>query len=48
VTISPHAAGHTEEAHFAQGHAMVDEIVRLLRREPLHHEVSRAMLDRMA
>jgi phosphoglycerate dehydrogenase-like enzyme len=48
VTISPHAAGHTEEAHFAQGQAMVDEIGRLLRREPLQHEVSRAMLDRMA
>ncbi|MBX5048491.1 hydroxyacid dehydrogenase [Rhizobium lentis] len=48
VTISPHAAGHTEEAHLAQGRAMVDEIGRLLRREPLHHEVSRAMLDRMA
>ncbi|EJT02025.1 hydroxyacid dehydrogenase [Rhizobium sp. CCGE 510] len=48
VTISPHAAGHTEEAHLAQGQAMVDEIGRLLRREPLHHEVSRAMLDRMA
>ena len=48
VTISPHAAGHTEEAHFAQGQAMVDEIGRLLRREPLHHEVTRAMLDRMA
>ena len=48
VTISPHAAGHTEEAHFAQGQAMVDEIGRLLRQEPLHHEVTRAMLDRMA
>lgn len=48
VTISPHAAGHTEEAHFGQGQAMVDEIGRLLRREPLHHEVTRAMLDRMA
>jgi phosphoglycerate dehydrogenase-like enzyme len=48
VTISPHAAGHTEEAHLSQGQAMVDEIGRLLRREPLHHEVSRAMLDRMA
>lgn len=48
VTISPHAAGHTEEAHFAQDQAMVDEIGRLLRQEPLHHEVSRAMLDRMA
>ncbi|PDT04177.1 hydroxyacid dehydrogenase [Rhizobium chutanense] len=48
VIISPHAAGHTEEAHFAQGQAMVDEIGRLLRREPLHHEVTRAMLDRMA
>ncbi|SCB58158.1 Phosphoglycerate dehydrogenase [Rhizobium aethiopicum] len=48
VTISPHAAGHTDEAHFAQGQAMVDEIGRLLRGEPLHHEVSRSMLDRMA
>jgi phosphoglycerate dehydrogenase-like enzyme len=48
VTISPHAAGHTEEVHLSQGQAMVDEIGRLLRREPLHHEVSRAMLDRMA
>ncbi|MDO3435065.1 hydroxyacid dehydrogenase [Rhizobium sp. CBN3] len=48
LTISPHTAGHTEEAHFAQGQAMVDEIGRLLRREPLRHEVTRAMLERMA
>lgn len=48
VTISPHAAGHTEEGHFNQGRAMVEEIGRHLRGEPLHHEVSRAMLASMA
>jgi phosphoglycerate dehydrogenase-like enzyme len=48
VTISPHAAGHTEEGHFNQGRAMVAEIGRHLRGEPLQHEVSRAMLARMA
>jgi phosphoglycerate dehydrogenase-like enzyme len=48
VTISPHAAGHTEEGHLNQGRAMVEEIGRHLRGEPLRHEVSRAMLDSMA
>lgn len=48
VTISPHAAGHTEEGHRSQGQAMVDEIARHLRNEPLRHEVSRAMLENMA
>lgn len=48
VTISPHAAGHTEEGHFSQGQAMVEEIGRHLRGEALHHEVSAAMLARMA
>jgi phosphoglycerate dehydrogenase-like enzyme len=48
VTISPHAAGHTEEGHFSQGRAMVEEIGRHLRGEPLRHEVSKAMLASMA
>ncbi len=48
VTISPHAAGHTEEGHFNQGRAMVEEIGRHLRGEPLRHEVSKAMLASMA
>jgi phosphoglycerate dehydrogenase-like enzyme len=48
VTISPHAAGHTEEGHHSQGQAMVDEIARHLRDEPLRYEVSRAMLETMA
>jgi phosphoglycerate dehydrogenase-like enzyme len=48
LTISPHAAGHTEEGHLNQGRAMVEEIGRHLRGEPLRHEVSRAMLDSMA
>ena len=48
VTISPHAAGHTEEGHLNQGRTMVEEIGRHLRGEPLRHEVSRAMLDSMA
>lgn len=48
VTISPHAAGHTDDGHLNQGRAMVEEIGRHLRGEPLRYEVSRAMLDSMA
>lgn len=48
VIISPHAAGHTEEGHLNQGRAMVEEIGRHLRGEPLRHEVSKAMLASMA
>jgi len=48
VVLSPHVAGHTEETHLRQGQAMVDEIVRLLRGEPLRYEVSRELLAVMA
>ena len=36
VTTSPHRAGYTVEAHLRNGDAMVDEVGRWLRGEPLH------------
>jgi phosphoglycerate dehydrogenase-like enzyme len=48
VVLSPHMAGHTEETHRRQGQAMVDEIVRFLRAEPLRYEVSRELFAVMA
>ena len=48
VTISPHAAGHTDDSHFKQGREMVEEIERFLIGDPLRHEISRSMLETMA
>ena len=48
VILSPHAAGHTVDTYHRQGAAMVDEISRLVRGEPLRYEISAAMLPSMA
>ena len=48
VVLSPHMAGHTEETHLRQGQAMVDEIVRFIRGEPLRYEVSQELFAVMA
>ncbi|HKA10219.1 MAG TPA: hydroxyacid dehydrogenase [Candidatus Dormibacteraeota bacterium] len=48
VVLSPHVAGHSEETHYAQGQAMVDEIGRFLRGEPLRYEVTAELLAVMA
>lgn len=45
VIISPHRAGYTVEAHLRNGDAMVDEVGRWLRGEPLQFEITR---DRVA
>lgn len=45
VFLSPHAAGHTVDTHLRQGQAMVDEVRRLVQREPLHYEIA---VDRLA
>ncbi|MGO1489215.1 MAG: hydroxyacid dehydrogenase [Arachnia sp.] len=43
TVISPHNAGHTVDAHHAQGDAMVDEVERFLSGAPLRYEVSADM-----
>ncbi len=48
VVLSPHVAGHSEETHHGQGQAMVDEVGRFLRGEPLRYEVSPELLAVMA
>jgi phosphoglycerate dehydrogenase-like enzyme len=48
VILSPHAAGHTLDTYQRQGQAMVDEVHRLLRGEPLRYEIIPAMLPAMA
>jgi phosphoglycerate dehydrogenase-like enzyme len=48
VILSPHAAGHTIDTYHRQGQAMVDEVRRLLRGEPLRHEITPEMLRTMA
>lgn len=48
VVLSPHLAGHTDETYFRQGQAMVDEVQRFLRGEPLRYEITAAMLPVMA
>jgi phosphoglycerate dehydrogenase-like enzyme len=37
--ITPHEAGHTVDTHSRQGMAMVDEVERFLRGEPLQHRI---------
>jgi len=46
--ISPHSAGHTLDSHTRQGAAMVDEIVRYLRKEPLRYAVPATAVDVLA
>ncbi len=48
VILSPHSAGHTTDTYLRQGEAMVDEVRRYLRGEPLVFEVSAHMLPTMA
>jgi phosphoglycerate dehydrogenase-like enzyme len=48
TVISPHVAGHTIETHLAQGSAMVEEVTRFLRAEPLKYEISPSMVASMA
>jgi len=48
VLLSPHAAGHSTDTYLQQGQAMVDEVRRYLGGEPLHFEVTPAMLATMA
>jgi phosphoglycerate dehydrogenase-like enzyme len=48
VLLSPHIAGHTCETHRRQGQAMIDEVRRFLRGEPLRYEVTPAMMATMA
>ncbi|WP_020574408.1 hydroxyacid dehydrogenase [Actinopolymorpha alba] len=46
--ISPHTAGHTLDSHRRQGDAMVSEIVRFLRKEPLRYAVPAASVTVLA
>lgn len=48
VILSPHAAGHTIDTYHQQGQAMVDEVRRLTRGEPLRYEITPEMLKAMA
>ena len=46
--LSPHAAGHTADTYRRQGAAMVEEVRRLVRGEPLRYEIPAAALPTMA
>jgi phosphoglycerate dehydrogenase-like enzyme len=46
--VSPHSAGHTVDSHLRQGAAMVDEIERFLRNEPLRYAVASESVDVLA
>jgi phosphoglycerate dehydrogenase-like enzyme len=48
AVISPHSAGHTLDSHRRQGDAMVAEIERFLRKEPLRYAVSAAQVAVLA
>lgn len=48
VLLSPHLAGKTIDTYLRQGQAMVDEVGRFLRGEPLRFEVTAAMLPLIA
>ncbi|CAA9235484.1 MAG: D-3-phosphoglycerate dehydrogenase [uncultured Chloroflexi bacterium] len=48
VLLSPHIAGGTQQSRKRLGQAMVDEIGRFLRGEPLRYAVSKQMLATMA
>lgn len=47
VLLTPHEAAGTAESRRRAGEIVVAEVARFLHGEPLHHEVSVAMLDRM-
>jgi phosphoglycerate dehydrogenase-like enzyme len=46
--LSPHLAGQTIETYLRQGDAMVDEIERWNRGEPLRYAISPEMFDILA
>jgi len=48
VILTPHAAGHSEDSHRAQGQAMVEEIRRFVNGEPLRYQVTKEQLAIMA
>ncbi len=48
VVVTPHEAGHSVDSHLAQGRAMVEEIERFLRGEPLQYQVTKEQLAIMA
>lgn len=48
VVLSPHAGGHTVDTQFRQGEAMVAELERFFRGEPLQFAVDPAALSIMA
>jgi phosphoglycerate dehydrogenase-like enzyme len=48
TVLSPHMAGHTRETHLRQGSAMVDEVCRFLRGDPLGYEITADMVPYMA
>ena len=48
VILSPHAAGHTSDTYLRQGQAMVEDVGRYIRGEPLVFEVSVETLPTMA
>jgi phosphoglycerate dehydrogenase-like enzyme len=48
VILSPHSAGHTRDTHVRQGQAMVDEVQRFVRGEPLKYEIGPEMLPVIA
>lgn len=48
VVLSPHAGGHTVDTQFRQGEAMVAELERFFRGEPLRFAVDPAALSIMA
>lgn len=48
VSLSPHVAGHTSDTWARQGDAMVDEVARFLRHEPLQYEITADMIETMA
>jgi phosphoglycerate dehydrogenase-like enzyme len=48
VTLTPHIAGFTRETRERQMGAMVDEIARHFAGQPLRHEITREVFERMA
>jgi phosphoglycerate dehydrogenase-like enzyme len=48
VILSPHAAGHTTDTYLRQGKAMVDDVRRYIRGEPMVFEVGAQNLPTMA
>ncbi len=48
ASLSPHSAGHTIDTYRRQGQALVEEIERFFKGEPLKHEIEKKMLKIMA